>query len=211
MSRGKFIVIEGGEGAGKSSCIEELKKENVGNTIFTREPGGTEIGEKIRAILMDKNHCITTLVELFLFCAARVEHCAKVIRPALKNGVNVICDRFSPSTYAYQIIGAQKEGYNNIFVELNYIATNGLKPDLTIYLDIDPVIGLKRKKNAGEITKFGVRDFAFHQRVRSGFLELTKQNQNGNWIRVDASRDEDVVQRDVAYAIKNFLYEGRTE
>ncbi|MBU4224177.1 dTMP kinase [Patescibacteria group bacterium] len=205
--RGKFIVIEGGEGSGKSTCIEELKKENIGNSIFTREPGGTEVGEEIRAILMDKSNHITTLAELFLFCAVRAEHCAKVIRPALKNGVNVICDRFSPSTFAYQIIGAQREGYKTIFDELNYIATNNLKPDLIIYLDVDPAIGLERRKNAGEITRFDVKDIMFHQRVRSGFLKLA--GQNGNWITVDASRDEDVVQKDVVCAVRNFLYEGR--
>lgn len=206
--RGKFIVIEGGEGAGKSTCIDYLKKENIGDTLFTREPGGTETGEKIRGILMNKNNSITTLTELFLFCASRAEHCSKIIRPALKNGVNVICDRFSSSTYAYQIIGAQKEGYNNIFAELNYIATNGLKPDMVVFLDIDPSIGLKRRKKAGGITKFDEKDITFHQRVRTGFLEQAKQN--GNWIMVDASRDEDIVHKEVAYIIRNFLSRGRT-
>ncbi len=209
MSRGKFIVIEGGEGSGKSSCIEELKKENIGNSIFTREPGGTEVGEEIRAILMDKNHCITPLAELFLFCAARAEHCAEVIRPALRKGSNIICDRFSPSTFAYQIIGAQKEKYKTIFEELDFIAKNGIKLDMIIYLDIDPVIGLKRRKKAGGITKFDEKDITFHQRVRKGFLEQAKQN--GNWVIVDASRDEDVVQKDVACAVRNFLYAGRIE
>lgn len=207
MPRGKFIVIEGGEGAGKSSCIDFLKREPIGDTLFTREPGGTETGEKIRAILMDNSAKISTLTEIFLFCAARAEHCEKIIRPALRKGLNVISDRFSYSTFAYQIVGMQKEEYRNIFAELNYIATNGLKPDLIIYLNIDPAIGLKRRKEAGGITRFDERPLAFHQRVRQGFLELAEQN--GNWITIDASRDENAVQKDMAYAIKNFLYRGR--
>lgn len=207
MPRGKFTVIEGGEGSGKTSCVNYTKKSFPEREfVFTREPGGTKIGEKIRAILMD-NLEITTLTELFLFCAARAEHCSQVIRPALRKGLHVICDRFSASTYAYQIIGAQKEEYHSIFMELNYIATNDLKPDMVVYLDIDPVVGLERRGKAGGITKFDERDFAFHQRVRNGFLEQAERNVN--WVIVDASRDNFVVKEEVKYIIRNFLFRGR--
>jgi dTMP kinase len=202
--KGKFVVVEGGEGSGKTSCIKFLKERSLGlgAPLFTREPGGTEVGEKIREILLNKSNSMTTFTELFLFCASRAEHCAEVIRPALRKGINVICDRFSPSTFAYQIVGAQKEKYYNIFTELDHIATNCLKPDMVIYLDIDPAIGLKRRKNAGEITRFDAKDLAFHQRVREGFLEQAKQSY-GHWVIVDASRDENVVQDEVVYIVKN--------
>ena len=111
MKKGRFIVLEGGEGAGKGMCIDYLKEQlnGRGDMIFTREPGGTPIAEKIRELLLDKGSEGTLpLTELFLFCGARARHVQELIKPALESGKNVICDRFEASTMVYQVYGRQR-------------------------------------------------------------------------------------------------------
>ena len=172
---GKFIVLEGCEGAGKGVCIQMLKEKLSGrdDVIFTREPGGTTISEKIRMLLLSKdNSAMLPLTELFLFCGARAQHVEEKIRPALESGKIVISDRFDASTIAYQIFGRQRPQYLKIFKILNGIAKAGLEPDAVIYLDVNHRIGLerKRKRQDGLCTRFDEEELGFHHRVREGYV-----------------------------------------
>lgn len=185
--RGKFIVFEGGDGSGKSSMIEFLKKifSQRQDIVFSHEPGGTNIGFQIRKILMSgKNKKITGLTELFLFCADRAQHVSEVIIPALKSGKNVISDRFDRSTIAYQIVARGIEDLN-VFSQLNSIAKQGVEPDAIIYLDVIPKVGLERKSKSkdGKCTRFDNEGLKFHQAVRRGFKRYGRGTFKGNWKR----------------------------
>lgn len=193
MERGKFIVLEGGEGAGKGMCMDYLKEWFAGreDVIFTREPGGTPIAEKIRSLLLDKSNVeMFPLTELFLFCAARAQHVDELIKPALESGKNIICDRFEDSTVAYQLYGRQRMEYINIFHILNDIVKAGLKPDAIIYLDVKPEVGLERKAQSkdGHCTRFDEEKMGFHKRVRKGFLaqclKAVKKKNSTAWFLV---------------------------
>lgn len=184
--KGKFIIIEGGEGVGKSVCLEYLRQQFSGRSdiIFTREPGGTEISEQIREVLMDKNHGkMTALTELFLFCASRAQHVEEKIKPALLTGKNIICDRFDPSTLAYQIYGRNRKDLEAAFLQLNNIAKDGVEPDAVIYLDVEPEVGLERKSKHrdGLCTRFDEEKLDFHKKVREGFLAQHESDKNGKW------------------------------
>jgi len=201
MKTGTFIVIEGGEGSGKSSCIEHLqnKLSKRKDIIFTREPGGTEIGEKIRAVLMDEDNTeMDALTELFLFCGARAQLVMELIRPTLKKGGHIICDRFEASTLAYQIYGRCKGELKSPFEMLNNIAKKGLDPDLVIYLDVEPTVGLRRKEKSeeGACTRFDKEKLGFHEMVREGFLDQYSQAEYGwnNWRMVETThmKEKDV-------------------
>jgi len=173
--KGKFIVIEGGEGSGKTSVINYIKIK-FPKFLFTHEPGGTLIGKKIRDILLSEKFKPDVLTELFLFCADRAEHINKVILPALNKNVNVVCDRFDYSTFAYQIFGRQRFNLMKTFKILDKIAKDNIEPDLVIYLDVNPKIGLARKeKQKTELTKFEKEKIDFHNRVRKGFLTQFKE------------------------------------
>lgn len=172
---GKFIVLEGGEGAGKGVCMSFLKDKLFGrdDIIFTREPGGTPMAEKIRTLLLDKcNAGMLPLTELFLFCGTRAQHVNELIKPVLKSGKNVICDRFEASTVAYQIYGRQRPEYIEVFNQLNGIAKAGLEPNAVIYLDVNPRVGLERKRKSqdGLSSRFDEEELGFHERVREGFV-----------------------------------------
>lgn len=181
-----FITFEGGEGCGKSlqsrTLHRRLSKIST-RAILIHEPGGTLLGQKIRYLL--KKACdipISPLAELFLFNASRNQLVHDVIKPALKENKIVICDRFSDSTLAYQSYG---RGLNLALVrEINLLAVQGLKPDLTFLLDVPPEIGLKRKKY-GTNDRFEQEILAFHQRVRQGFLNLA-QDEPQRWVIIDS-------------------------
>ncbi|MCC6933234.1 MAG: dTMP kinase [Deltaproteobacteria bacterium] len=195
-----FITLEGIEGAGKSSVQKELASR-LGNlnreVVVTREPGATAIGAKIRSILLDpQNTQIVPLAELLLFAADRAQHVAEVIKPALERKAIVICDRFIHSTLVYQGYGRSMN--INLLNTLNSLATNGLKPDLVLLLDLDPEMGLRRAKSRQAMEKqsnaqssswsrFEEEKLPFHLRLRHGFLELAK-DQNNNFAIIDASR-----------------------
>ena len=193
--KGKFIVLEGGEGSGKSTCIEMLKERLVpilggpDACIFTREPGGTPAGEIVRRVLMSKDfelQSIRPLTELMLFCAARAEHVETVIKPALHHGVHVICDRFDASTIAYQIDASGRNELQEIFQILNALALGhrkifhqwmgGPHPDRYIILDVDPLIGLERtrEEKGKDSTRFDDKEIDFHVRVRESFLRFAE-------------------------------------
>jgi dTMP kinase len=169
---GLFVTFEGVEGSGKTTVAkaiaENLRQKGLTVTV-TAEPGTTLVGSQIRQLLATVSER-TAWTEAFLFLADRAEHVAKVIKPALERGEIVLCDRFTDSTIAYQGFGLGLP--LEWLTQLNSIATNGLVPDLTLLLDIDPEMGLKRSQRE---TVFERRSLDFHQRVRWGYLWLAKQ------------------------------------
>jgi len=167
-----FVTVEGVEGSGKTTVAEAIA-DNLSRkgltVVLTAEPGATSVGNHIRQLLTTVGER-TAWTEAFLFLADRAEHVAKVIKPALERGEIVLCDRFTDSTIAYQGFGLGLP--LEWLMQLNSIATNGLAPDLTLLLDIDPEMGLKRSQRE---TVFERRSLDFHQRVRWGYLWLAKQ------------------------------------
>ena len=146
--KGLFITFEGGEGCGKSTqslLLYEMLKKKGYRAVHTREPGGTKVSEAVRRIILDPESRIAPMAELFLYETARVQHIADVILPALKAGKIVVCDRFTDATIAYQGYGRGLD--LSIINNLNTIAACGLKPDLTIYIDIPPATGLSRARS----------------------------------------------------------------
>jgi dTMP kinase len=171
--KGLFIVIEGGEGAGKSTQAELLYRSLSQRfpAILTREPGGTPLGERIRELLLDPAlRPLNPRAELFLFLAARAQHIEEVIKPALEKGKIVISDRFSLSSLAYQGFGRGLD--LSLLEEMDAFARQGISPHLTIYIDIPPEEGIKRLST---LTPFEGEPLEFHKRVREGYLELASR------------------------------------
>jgi dTMP kinase len=192
--RGTFITLEGPDGSGKSSLLPAiaavLREAGVG-VVATREPGGTRLGERVREILLETGSGLghTGRADALLFAAARAQHVAEVIAPALARGATVICDRFADSSMAYQGAGSQLP--LDEVAALQRFATAGLVPDLTILLDLPVEEGLRRK--AGEVTRFEESfDVAYHQRVRDAFLRLAAAAPE-RFVVVDATRGPDAV------------------
>jgi len=187
--RGLFVTFEGVEGSGKTTVAnlvaENLRQKGLTVTV-TAEPGDTSVGSHIRQLLATVDER-TAWTEAFLFLADRAEHVAKVIKPALEQGKIVLCDRFTDSTIAYQGFGLGLP--LEWLMQLNNIATNGLVPDLTLLLDIDPEAGLKRSQRE---TVFERRSLDFHQRVRWGYLWLAKQEPHRVKV-IDASQPLEAV------------------
>lgn len=172
--RGKFIVFEGGEGAGKTTLAQWLAKEygeRTKNGMFlTKEPGGDmDICKRIRELLLDPQYRgrFSPRAELLGFEMDRAQHVDLTIKPALERGITVICDRFEASTYAYQC-GARGVCGWDLFQSINSFATRGLRPDLTFWIDVDPEIGLWRKQ-ADERNRFEAEEIEFHRALRRGF------------------------------------------
>ena len=185
-----FVTFEGGEGSGKSVQARALYKrlsQLVIPVLLTYEPGGTPCGNKIgRWLKWTEVKDVSPLTELLLFNASRAQLVSNVIRPNLKNGIAVICDRYTDSTIAYQSYG---RGLDLDMVEsVNNTATQGLKPDLTILLDIPAEEGLARKRLRKQ-DRFEQEDIAFHQRVRAGFLTLEADDPQ-RWLVIDASQSK---------------------
>ncbi len=211
MVRGKFITFEGGEGCGKSTQVERLKValKTVGiEAVFTREPGGTLIGEEIRRLIKDQeNDPPCDASELLLFLAARAQLVKEVIRPALERGVWVVSDRFSDSTFAYQGYG---RGIDlELLNKVNGFACEGLKPDLTIFIDVKSEVAKMRRHNreqttntkADRIEKAGEE---FHRRLREGFLTLAK-NEPRRIVVVDGNGTEEEVWGEVWKTLKPII------
>ncbi|HJP40910.1 MAG TPA: dTMP kinase [Dehalococcoidia bacterium] len=184
--QGLFLALEGGEGAGKSTLMDELRRriEDVGREVTTtREPGGTPLGEQIRDLL--RSNDLSPWSETFLFVAARAQLVSKVIRPALDAGHVVLCDRYAASTLAYQ--GHGRDLDMTRLKAVNVIATGGLQPDLTLLIDIDPAEGLGRKSGETGAVNTGYEAAEFHDRVREGYRALAQQAQPGTWVTLDGS------------------------
>jgi len=204
---GRLITIEGCEGVGKSTQIALLKAycEDRGiDAVFTREPGGTAIAERIRDIILHKDSNINLMTELLLYNAARVEHIDKVIIPALLKGKTVFCDRFIDSTMAYQGYG---RGIDlEIIDTFNDVVLNGLRIDKTIFLDMSPREGFLRKGGADKEDRMDSETMEFHERVYEGFLEIASLC-GDRVTRIDASGGVgevfEMVLREVEGAIEN--------
>jgi dTMP kinase len=153
--------------------------------VLTHEPGGTPLGDRVRKILkIKRDYAISPLAELLLFNSCRAQLIRDVILPALSKGVNVICDRFTGSTLAYQGYGRGLD--INTVASINRTATGGLEPDLVFLLDLQPQAGLKRKRDTGD-DRFEAEDIAFHSRVRDGYLELARRD-TARWVVLDAQQ-----------------------
>jgi len=206
IKSGKFITFEGPDGSGKTAQLDILVGEFImaGYPILrTREPGGTPIGDQIRATLLDlKNTAMIDRAEALLYQAARAQLVDEIIKPHLAQGGVVISDRYADSTLAYQGYGHQNTvaSLENI---INY-ATNGLIPDLTILLDLAPEVGLQRRLDAGGFNRLDSYDIDFHHRVRKGYLELVQADPL-RWVVIDADRSFIEVQEDIRSVLQNYL------
>ncbi len=200
-----FVTFEGGEGSGKStaikSLVDKLQKEGY-EIVLTREPGGTPISEQIREVILSKeNTAMDPITEALLYAASRRQHVVEKVRPALEEGKVVLCDRFVDSSLAYQG-GARGLGID-LILKINEPAIDGLWPDVTIFFDLKPEVGLARiSANSGrEVNRLDVEKMEFHQKVRDSFLELAKRYPE-RYVIIDASKSRDEVVEEAYNAIK---------
>lgn len=211
MTRGKFIVFEGGEGSGKSSHIrltQEFLQQRRVPTIVTHEPGGTKFGAHLRRLILESQEDnelspLSFKTELLLFLADRAQHVAEVIEPALMRGDTVLCDRFTGSTLAYQI-GGRKLPQAEVIKGMEAYVRNNVTPDMVIYLDLDPAVGIERKRQQPNhiMTSFDEFDLPFHRDVRTYFQQLARTQPD--WQQLDADRPLTAVQYDVNQLIASF-------
>ncbi len=199
-----FITFEGPDGSGKTTQIRLLTGWLRGQgyeVIVTREPGGTDIGDQIRDVLHDPdNIAMNARTEILLYSASRAQHVAQLVRPALAAGKVIVSDRYADSTLAYQ--GYGRGLHLETLMTITLFATDGLLPDLTLYLDITPEEGLRRRQLGGdEWNRLDAEALEFHQRVRDGYLELIKQEPR-RWVVVDAARSEEEVQAEIRAVIR---------
>jgi dTMP kinase len=201
---GVFIALEGGEGAGKSTQARLLAiwlRDRGYDVITTHEPGATKIGLRLRALLLDTAHAgLAPRAEALMYAADRAEHVESVIRPALERGAVVVTDRYVDSSLAYQGAGRQLPVAE--IARLNQWATDGLKPDLTVLLDLPPVLGLNRRVSSAD--RLESEPVEFHERVRSGFLTLAAADP-GRYLVLDATRPEAEISRDIQARVRDLL------
>lgn len=196
---GLLVTFEGTEGSGKSTLIREVAARLSKDAfVMTREPGGSPIAEKIRGLILDE--AVDPLAELFLYEAARAEHMAKTVTPALKQGKLVLCDRFTDSALAYQ--GYARGLPWKTVKQLNHIATGGIQPNLTVLLDIDPAVGLGR---ARVLTRFEAEGVEFQKKVKKGFLKAKAENPS-RWmvLKVSAHTPEELASQVVAKLVSRY-------
>jgi dTMP kinase len=207
MRSGIFITFEGPDGSGKTTQIQRLSDylQEQGQDIFvTREPGGTDIGEKIREIVLDPIHKeMDKVTEALLYAASRAQHVAEVIKPTLEAGKTVICDRFMDSSIAYQ-------GYGRSIGEpvriINEIAVSGLIPDLTFLLLVDPDEG-KRRISSGTLDRLELEKIEYHREVYKGYLELAKQHPN-RILLIEGNRGIEEISSEITHSVERFLQEA---
>ena len=210
---GVFISLEGQDGSGKSSVIEPLKRwlsEEGIDTVTTREPGGTDLAEQLRALVL--NEAMDPVTECMLMFASRVEHVRKVIEPALNEGKLVICDRFTDSSFAYQGGGNGVDLRTLEKLESMVIDKNGnaISPDITIWFDLSSEEAQKRRMAAREPDKFERQKLDFFERVSSAY-KMRMESSNGRIIRVDASLSKELVLENVLNILGNFVRKKYSE
>ena len=207
--RGLFITLEGGDGAGKSTQIRNIEKffrEKGFVVVHTREPGGPPISEKLRDILLDnRNTEMSTVTEMLIYAAARAQNVAEIVIPALERGEIVICDRFVDSSVAYQGYGRE---LGSVVEKVNKYAVQGIRPDITFWLDIDPEAGKARAAKAGELDRLELEKMDFHFRVYRGYSEIAEREPE-RVKRIDASKSVDEI-RDEIYGHLERLCESWT-
>ena len=209
MKRGLFITFEGPDGSGKTTQIERLQQylRDCGReTLLTREPGGTVIGEKIRTVILDPSTPeMDPIAEAMLYAASRAQHTAQVILPSLEAGVTVICDRYMDSSIAYQGYGRNLGDSVRI---INEIAVMGLVPDLTFLLLIDPEVGRSRIK--GELDRLELEENSYHKAVYEGYLKLAEQHPN-RITRIDGDRGIEEIHAEILEKLKQRMTEDRVD
>ena len=208
---GRFIVLEGPDGAGKSvqaRMLADRLRERGEPVTYTREPGGTELGEQVRQIVLDPGPTPRgPIADVMLYNAARAQHVSEVIRPALERGDIVVCDRYATSTMAYQGYGSGMD--RDVLSTIGTWVTGGLQPDLVVLLDVSVEVGLSRRAagSVTELTRFedeSRHDQAFHQRVRDGYLVMAAADPD-RWAVLDGSGDLATVADAVNRAVDAFL------
>jgi len=210
--RGLFITLEGPEGSGKSTQIRYLAgtlRRSGYRVVSTREPGGTIVAEAIRQTLLSSSsrEPITPVAESLLILAARSQHVTHLIEPALRSGAIVLCDRFSDSTFAYQGFA---RGLDLAWLQaVNAVATNGLRPDLTLVLDVPVTVGLARRRKAqGKQNRLDRESIRFHRLVRQGFLRLAKNSPHRIKV-VNANRPAEVTRAEIEAFVLSWLAKRR--
>ncbi len=202
---GKFIVIEGLEGAGKSTAhqcvVDTLKELGVNDVVFTREPGGTPLAEKLRHLIKhETEEPVTDKAELLMLYAARIQLVDNVIKPALAQGKWVVGDRHDMSSQAYQ--GGGRQLGEALLTNLKQTVLGDFEPDLTLYLDIDPAVGLARARGRGKLDRIEQQHLDFFHRTRTRYLELVKDNPKA--VMINAEQSIEQVQADIKSAVKNW-------
>lgn len=206
MTRGRFISFEGGEGSGKSTqaaLLAERLRANGAEVVLTREPGGTPLGERVREVVLES--APEPVTELLLFAAARAEHVAKVIRPAVEHGTWVVSDRFMDSSRVYQGMLGRVSPALIAAVEFESVAPTF--PDLTVLLDVAPDIGVARAEARGALSRFDAADRGYHVQLREAFLAVARADP-GRCIVVDGAREADEVAAEVWGAVETRLLGG---
>ncbi|RBP87292.1 thymidylate kinase [Cytobacillus firmus] len=208
MKKGKFITVEGPEGAGKTTIIDmlasSLAKEGY-QVLQTREPGGIEIAEQIRSVILDKNNTkMDPRTEALLYAAARRQHLAEKVKPAIDKGYLILCDRFIDSSLAYQGY-ARGLGIDEVY-SINSFAIEGMMPELTLYFDIEPEAGLDRiNQHIGrEVNRLDLEKLDFHHKVREGYLKLMELYPE-RIFKIDASRPLEEVYQQAESKLKELL------
>jgi dTMP kinase len=210
MSKGKFIVIEGMEGAGKSSAIaiveSILQKHNI-NFINTREPGGTPLAESLRSIVKSSEHneTLTEETELFLMYASRSQLLTNKILPAVDQGIWVLGDRHNMSSLAYQ--GGGRQFCEMTMKTISDMTLKGFNPDITLYLDVEPKIGLARAKARGKLDRIELEKIDFFQRVHNQYKKIA--NSDSSVITIDAANAMTKVHSDITNVIEQFIINTR--
>ena len=211
MNQSKFIVVEGLEGAGKSTAInaivETLKAAGVADIVNTREPGGTVLAEKMRSLVKEEHEGekLQDMTELLLMYAARVQLVENVIKPALDSGKWVLGDRHDMSSQAYQ--GGGRQIARTTMESLKETTLGVFKPDLTLYLDLDPRVGLDRARGRGELDRIEKMDISFFDRTRERYLEIA--GQDDSVFVINAQQDIKQVAADIKVALSAWLENSR--